>query len=121
MHDTCLEALQAALDAFEPRATCADTHAACQAVVDRNGFTDAFRKRTGGSTGISFAPDWGEGNVLSLFRGMEQVIEPGMVFHIPPALRDLGVFTVGVSETAVVTESGCRTLSTIPRDLVVVA
>jgi Xaa-Pro dipeptidase len=121
MYDTCLEALQAALDALKPGATCAEVHAACQATIDKNGFTDAFRKRTGYSTGLSFAPDWGEGNVLSLFRGVEQIIEPGMAFHIPPALRDYGVFTVGVSETAIVTESGCRTLSTIPRDLILVS
>ena len=121
MYDTCLEALQAALDALKPGATCAEVHAACQAVIDKNGFTDAFRKRTGYSTGLSFAPDWGEGHVLSLFRGVEQIIEPGMAFHIPPALRDYGVFTVGVSETAIVTGSGCRTLSTIPRDLILVS
>ena len=120
MYDTCLEALQAALEALKPGATCAEVHAACQAKIDAAGFTDAFRKRTGYATGVSFAPDWGEGNVLSLFRGVERVIEPGMAFHIPPALRDYGVFTVGVSETAVVTETGCRVLGTVPRDMVVV-
>lgn len=121
MHDTCLEGLEAALAALKPGATCAEVHAACQAKIDKNGFTDRFRKRTGYSTGVSFAPDWGEGNVLSLFRGVDRVLEPGMAFHIPPALRDYGVFTVGVSETAVVTETGCRTLGTVPRDLLVVS
>ncbi|MEM7222550.1 MAG: Xaa-Pro peptidase family protein [Pseudomonadota bacterium] len=121
MYDTCLEALEAAIEALKPGARCSEVHAACQAVIDRNGFTDGFRKRTGYSTGISFAPDWGEGNVLSLFRGVDQVLEPGMAFHMPPALRDYGVFTVGVSETAIVTESGCRTLGAVPRDMIVVA
>ena len=60
MFDTCLDALQAALDALKPGATCAEVHAACQVIIDKNGFTDAFRKRTGYSTGISFAPDWGK-------------------------------------------------------------
>ena len=59
--------------------------------------------------------------MLSLFRGVDRVIEPGMVFHIPPALRVYGEYTVGVSETAVVTETGNRPLSAIARDLVVVA
>lgn len=117
MMDCCLEALQAALDATKPGATCADVHRACQAVVDAHGFTEAFKKRTGYSVGISFAPDWGEGNVLSLFDGVDTEIVPGMVFHMPPALRIYGEFTVGVSETAVVTETGCRTLSTLKRDL----
>ena len=120
MYATCLEALEAALKTLKPGATCAEVHGACQGKIDKAGFTDAFRKRTGYSTGISFAPDWGEGNVLSLYRGIDRVLEPGMVFHMPPALRDYGVFTVGVSETAVVTEKGCRVLGSVARDMVVV-
>ena len=112
---------EVAFDALKPGATCAEVHAACQAKIDKNGFTDSFRKRTGYSTGISFAPDWGEGNVLSLFRGVDRVLEPGMAFHIPPALRDYGVFTMGVSETAVVTDNGCRILGSVPRDLLVIS
>ncbi len=113
----CLEALQAALDTLKPGARCSDVHRACQGVVDAHGFTEAFKKRTGYSVGISFAPDWGEGNVLSLYDGVETEIVPGMVFHMPPALRIYGQFTVGVSETAVVTDAGCRTLSTLARDM----
>ncbi|MEO1102900.1 MAG: Xaa-Pro peptidase family protein [Pseudomonadota bacterium] len=120
MHATCCAALDAALEALRPGNTAAAVHAACQAVIDNAGYTDAFRKRTGYSTGISFAPDWGEGNVLSLFRGVDRVLEPGMAFHIPPALRDYGRYTVGVSETAVLTETGCRTLGTVTRDLHIV-
>jgi Xaa-Pro dipeptidase len=40
-----------------------------------------------------------------------------MTFHIPPALRIYGEFTVGVSETVVVTETGHRVLGTIERPL----
>ena len=54
---------------------------------------------------------------MSLFTGVTREIEPGMVFHLPPALRIYGRFSVGVSETAVVTEAGCRTLSKLPRAL----
>lgn len=118
MMDACLDGLDAALAALKPGASCAAVHAACQAVIDRYGYTDNYRKRTGYSMGISFAPDWGEGNIISLFTGVETAVTPGMVFHIPPALRIYGRFTVGVSETAVVTETGCRTLSRVARDLV---
>lgn len=120
MSAVCQEALEAALGALKPGVACEDVHAACQAVIDRAGFTDAFRKRSGYSTGISFAPDWGEGAVLSLYTGVKREVEPGMAFHIPPALRVYGVFTVGVSETVVVTETGCRQLGTVPRELLVV-
>lgn len=114
MMECCDAALAAALEALRPGNTCEAVHDACQAVIDRHGFTENFRKRTGYAMGVSFAPDWGEGNVLSLFTGVKTVIEPGMVFHIPPALRIYGAFTVGVSETAVVTDSGARSLSRLP-------
>jgi Xaa-Pro dipeptidase len=120
MAEACEEALQAALAALKPGVTCAAVHDACQTVIDRHGFTEAFRKRCGYSTGISFAPDWGEGNILSLYYGQERIVEPGMCFHIPPALRVYGVFTVGISETVVVTETGCRVLGGLDRQLVVI-
>lgn len=120
MNACCQEALQAALDAVRPGATCASVHEACQAVIDAHGFTDGFKKRTGYSVGVSFAPDWGEGSVLSLYTGVERELETGMVFHIPPALRKYGEFTIGVSETVVVTEDGYRQLGTIPRELLIV-
>ena len=40
-----------------------------------------------------------------------------MPFHILVALRVFGRFTVGVSETAVVTETGCRARSAIDRPI----
>lgn len=117
MEKVCQEALQAALDALRPGEPCEASHIACQAVIDRAGFTDAFKKRTGYSVGISFAPDWGEGAILSLYSGVKTELQPGMSFHIPPALRIYGEFTVGVSETVVITETGYRVLGTLERPL----
>ena len=87
-------------------------------MIDKGGATEGYRKRTGYSMGISFAPDWGEGNILHLNKGYDVELAPGMVFHIPITLRDYAKFTVAVSETVVVTETGWRSLSNIPRDLV---
>ena len=120
MNNSCQEALQAALDAIRPGVTCEAVHNACQAIIDRDGFTENFKKRTGYAVGTSFAPDWGEGGILSFYTGVTRELEPGMVFHIPPALRRYGEFTVGVSETIVVTEDGCRQMGNIPRDLTIV-
>jgi Xaa-Pro dipeptidase len=89
-----------------------------QAVVDRAGYTAGYRKRTGYSIGISFAPDWGEGNILSLYRGVNVPLEPGMVFHVPITLREYAQWTVAVSETVAVTPQGARPLSRLPRALV---
>ena len=114
----CLEALAAGAKKLRPGQTCADVHDAVQGVIDAAGCTEAFRKRSGYSIGIAFAPDWGEGNILSLFRGVDVALEPGMVFHVPITLRDYGRFTVAVSETIEVTARGPRILSKLDRDLV---
>ena len=115
-----LDAAQAGLgraDALRPGATCAAVHQAAETTVARHGFAAEYRKRTGYSMGVAFAPDWGEGDVLTLYRGVEQPLELGMVFHIPITRRACGRFTTGVSEWAVVTENGHRCLSRIPRRL----
>jgi Xaa-Pro aminopeptidase len=44
---------------------------------------------------------------------------PGMVFHIPPALRVPGEFGLGVSEAMLVTAEGAEILTVFPRDLYV--
>lgn len=120
MMKVCQEALQVSLDAIRPGEACEVPHIACQKVIDRAGYTENFKKRLGYSVGISFAPDWGEGAILSLNAGVKTELQPGMTFHLPPALRIYGRFTVGVSETIVITETGYRALGTIDRNLLVV-
>jgi Xaa-Pro dipeptidase len=118
MYKVCVEGLEFAIEKLRPGNSCADVHNAVQAVIDRHGYTAGYRKRTGYSMGISFAPDWGEGNILSLFRGVDVPLEPGMVFHVPITLREYNKFTVAVSETVMVTDKAARTFSTIDRSLV---
>ena len=120
MMKVCQEALQVSLDAIRPGEACEVPHIACQKVIDRAGYTENFKKRLGYSVGISFAPDWGEGAILSLNAGVKTELQPGMTFHLPPALRIYGRFTVGVSETIVITETGYRVLGTIDRNLLIV-
>ncbi|HEY9213664.1 MAG TPA: Xaa-Pro peptidase family protein [Ancylobacter sp.] len=121
MMKVCQEALTVALEAIKPGEACEVPHIACQKVIDAAGYADNFRKRLGYSVGISFAPDWGEGGILSLNAGVKTELQPGMTFHLPPALRIYGRFTVGVSETIVVTETGCRVLGSVDRALLLVA
>ena len=117
MMDCALRALDAALAAIRPGHPCAAPHAAAQAIIDAAGYGPAFRKRIGYSMGVAFAPDWGEGGLLSLFTGQDRPIEPGMVFHLPATLRSYGAWTVGASETVIVTANGVEPLSDLPRTL----
>ncbi len=91
--------------------------AACRGPIERAGFEPNFRKRTGYSVGVGYAPSWGEGHIVSLRRDDPTPLEPGMVFHMPPALRVPRRYGLGFSETVLVTETGCEVLTAFPRRL----
>jgi Xaa-Pro dipeptidase len=110
------EALDKAVAAIRPGATCGEVDAACRDTIAAAGFERGFRKRTGYSIGVAYAPDWGEGHVASLRAGDPRMLEPGMVFHVVPAVR-LPERCVGMSETVLVTETGHEVLTSFPRDL----
>jgi Xaa-Pro dipeptidase len=119
MSETIVAALDAAIAAIRPGVTSGSVDAACREVLEQAGYEPYFRKRTGYSVGVAFAPDWGEGHITSLRRDDPTVLEPGMVFHIPPALRVPGEYGVGFSETVLVTGSGSEVLTNFPRELYV--
>ncbi len=114
----CLEALEHAIAAIRPGVTSGEVDEACRGTIERAGYAEYFRKRTGYSIGVAFAPDWGEGHILSLKRDDPTVLMPGMVFHIPPALRIPGRVGVGFSETVLVTDSGREVITRFPRELI---
>ncbi len=94
--------------------------AACRGLLEDAGYEPYFRKRTGYSVGVAFAPDWGEGHIVSLRRDDPTVLEAGMVFHIPPALRVPRQYGLGFSETVLITKTGCEVLTRFPLELHVV-
>ena len=117
--EVCLAGLEAAIAAIRPGVTSGEVDQACAGLIARAGFAENFRKRTGYSVGVGFPPSWGEGHIVSLQRNDPTVLEPGMVFHIPPALRDYGRVGVGISETVLVTPSGCEVITKFDRTLFV--
>jgi Xaa-Pro dipeptidase len=119
MADLCHEGLERAIRAVRPGVTAGEVDDACRTVMEDAGVFEMFRKRTGYSVGFAFPPSWNEGHIISLRRGDPTVLEPSMVFHIPPALREYGRRCVGLSETVVVTAGGCEVLTSFPRELAV--
>jgi Xaa-Pro dipeptidase len=117
--DFCLEALNNAIEAVKPGNTIHDVDEACRGVFERAGVWDYYRKRTGYSVGIGFAPGWGENSVFSVQKDNPLVLEPGMVFHMPPAMRMPNEFAVGYSETVAVTPTGVEVLTDHPRKLAI--
>ena len=112
----CVEGLNAAIEAVRPGATAGDVDAACRTVIEREGLWENYRKRTGYSVGIGFST-WVEGGVAFLKEDDPTVLEPGMCFHIPIAMRLYGEAGLGFSETVHVTEGGAEILGNTPRQL----
>ena len=119
MADTLIRALNAGIEAIKPGHTVAEVDEACKTIIESNGFRDNFRKRTGYSVGFSFGPGWNEGDIISLQANDPTIMEPGMVFHLPLALRVYDQYGLAFSETVVVTETGHELLTDYPRVLFV--
>jgi Xaa-Pro dipeptidase len=109
-------ALDACIAAIGPGVTASEVDAVCRGAIADGGYGDYFRKRTGYSIGLAYAPDWGEGHLVSLGEGDETPLEAGMVFHIPPAVRIPGTTVFGISETVLVTDEGHEVLTRYARD-----
>ncbi len=113
-----IESLGAVIAKIRPGITSGEADAACRGVIEKAGLYERFRKRTGYSIGLAYAPDWGEGHFLGLQKDDPTVLVPGMAFHMPPALREYGKYGFGVSETIVVSETGCEVLTSFPERLI---
>ncbi len=74
----------------------------------------------GYAVGGQFPPSWAERSAF-IAEGSETELAPGMVFHLPTCFRVPGRFGIGLSETLLITEGGCESLTGEERDLYVVA
>ena len=102
--------------AIRPGVPAGDIHALVQGRLREAAGEAAQRNsRTAYSIGIAFAPDWGEGHILSMTQGETRPLEAGMTFHLLAG----HVFLTGMervmrsccSDTVLVTEDGCETLT----------
>lgn len=114
--DVCREARDKTVEAMKPGVTGEECHEVCVGVIQDNGLGEYYRKRTGYSVGIAFAPDWGEGNIYSLGYGENRPLCPGMVVHVVPAIRIPYEGGVGFSATVVVTNDGAEILTGVEND-----
>lgn len=106
----CLEAMQATMDAIKPGAPASAIDSIARKIISDGAPEAEQAARTAYSIGIGFPPDWGEGHILSMVKGHDRPLEKNMTFHLIPWVQVPGYGGVGITETIVVTEDGCRSL-----------
>lgn len=117
--EAVIGAVDAAMDTIRPGVTAADVDHAARSVVEKAGFGEYWRHRLGYSIGVNYPPDWGEGEIISLRKGEERELQPGMTFHMVPLCLIYREFGIGFSETIRVTDNGCERFSSLPRTTIV--
>ena len=113
-----LSSLEILIDNIRPGITACALHRLSVENFGRMGLTVSHR--SGYSVGVNYAPDWGEGHLLSIMDGEERELQEGMVFHLVPGIYIPGDCAVVISETVAVTVDGCECITSFPRDLFVV-
>jgi Xaa-Pro aminopeptidase len=110
VHRVVDQAVQAALDVIRPGLAAAEVDRAARGVIQAAGYDDFFTHRTGHGLGseIHEPPYMTGANPL--------ILEPGMVFTVEPGIYLPGRFGIRLEEVAIVTETGVRILSRLPRD-----
>lgn len=106
------DAVEAAIDACRPGADCARVDAAARDLITDAGYGEQFAHGLGHGLGM----DVHESPYFSS-RSVGTCLEPGMIMTIEPGIYLPGVGGVRIEEDVLVTEDGCRVLSTLPRDL----
>lgn len=108
-----IEGINEALSAVRPGMTCEEVEMVWRKTINKSGFQK--ESRIGYSIGLNYPPDWGE-HTASLRPGDRTILEPNMTFHMIPGIW-LDNVGVEISESFLVTETGCEVLADFPREL----
>ncbi|WP_186422628.1 M24 family metallopeptidase [Lacrimispora celerecrescens] len=114
VYETVKKAQETAIRAIGPGKKCSDIDRAARDVIEKAGYGPAFSHNLGHGLGIACheLPDFAPGD--------ERVLVPGMVMTVEPGIYLEGQCGVRIEDDVLVTEEGCRLLTSSPRELTVV-
>jgi Xaa-Pro aminopeptidase len=85
-----------------------------RSVIAKEGYGACFGHSTGHGVGICIHEN------PRLAQGNQTVLEPGMVITVEPGIYLNGEFGVRIEDMVLVTENGCKNLTSIDKDLLVI-
>jgi Xaa-Pro dipeptidase len=108
---TMIQARQCAYDMLKPGANMSEIDLAVQKIIIQAGYGDYIIHRTGHSFGVT------DHEAPFLAAGYNRIVESNMVFSIEPGIYIPGVGGFRHSDTVLVTEEGCLSLTEAPDKL----
>jgi Xaa-Pro dipeptidase len=114
IHDLCLRANLAGIEAVKPGNKLKDVDLAARSVIEEGGYGKYFTHRTGHGIGIHVHefPD------VSSINEME--LQEGMVFSVEPGIYIPGKYGVRIEDLVLVTKDGCEVLNKFPKELMII-
>lgn len=114
VYDTVLRANLAGLEVTRAGVTAHEIDDVVTGVLEASPYADRIRTKTGHGLGrdVHEAP--------YIMRGNHQELPAGTVYTNEPGLYGPGLFGVRIEDDVLITEDGCRTLTTFPKELMIV-
>lgn len=114
VYDTVLRANLKGFEVTRAGVTAHEIDDAVTGVLEASPFADRIRTKTGHGLGrdVHEAP--------YIMRGNHTTLPAGTVYTNEPGLYGPGAFGVRIEDDVLVTETGCRSLTTFPKDLMIV-
>lgn len=113
VYQTVLKAQLEAISQVKPGISCADVDKAARDIIYAAGFEGCFGHGTGHGVGLEIH----EEPRFSI--GARTVLRPGMVMTVEPGIYLPGRFGVRIEDMVAVTPDGCRNLTEVPKQLMV--
>jgi Xaa-Pro dipeptidase len=105
------------VDKLRPGMTSHDADSIAREFYVEANAQEYFINRLGYSIGLAFPPVWWENDIMQLRPNDERDLEPGMAFHLVPALHIPGAGIITQSRAVVITEDGCELLNDLPLEV----
>lgn len=112
IYETVLAANSAARAIAGPGVTMKDVDRAARAVIEAAGYGPFFTHRTGHGLGLG-----GHEPIPQIAANVNDPLEPGMTFTIEPGIYIPEIGGVRIEDDMLITETGCESLTTFPREL----
>ncbi|MCB2215987.1 M24 family metallopeptidase [Desulfofustis glycolicus] len=115
IHAIVRQANRAGRTAGRPELTCAMIDEATRSVIKEAGYGAHFTHRTGHGIGLECHES------PYIHAGNQQLLQPGMTFTVEPGIYLHNQNGVRIEDDVVITESGCRSLSSFSRELIYIS